>query len=254
MPPNAGGKARRTWNGLTARPRDLLRSAFRADQAAEACEEERQRLQQEASKSLYRKSRPASEWRWINRQSALGRLRPRGTDEAGFAELAGLGLIETDAAARVRLTRSGRAAARAGTGTPPPRRRPRGLLNQWSWAALARLHAAGDGGLVIGTSANRVVPHWERCPSWNTVVRMRNRKIPYVEEIKVHGEWSVRLTSAGRDQAHQKPGIAAICAPTTRRQAASPDRSRVQPRPGGGSPASACGRRYLTVRYPACRA
>jgi hypothetical protein len=45
--------------------------------------------------------------------------------------------------------------------------------------ALARLHAAGDGGLVLEAHSFRRVPQWERCPSWSTVVRFRNRKIPY---------------------------------------------------------------------------
>ena len=28
-------------------------------------------------------------------------------------------------------------------------RPPRGLLSEWAWAAIARLHAAGDGGLAL---------------------------------------------------------------------------------------------------------
>jgi hypothetical protein len=132
----------------------------------------------------------------MNESTALGRLRPRAGDPADFALMEDRGLIET-AAGQVRMTRAGRAAARAGTGAPPDP--ARGLLSQWSWAALARLHAAGDGGLVIGTSAQRTVPDWERCPPWGTVVRLRNRRVPYVEEVRVNGEWSVRLTPAGRE-------------------------------------------------------
>ena len=49
-----------------------------------------------------------------------------------------------------------------------------------------------DGKLV------RAVPWWERAPAWNTIVRLRNRKVPYVQELKVDGESCVRLTAAGR--------------------------------------------------------
>ena len=79
-------------------------------------------------------------------------------------------------------------------------RPPRGLLSEWAWAAIARLHAAGDGGLVLGFDGKmvRAVPWWERAPAWNTIVRLRNRKVPYVQELKVDGESCVRLTAAGR--------------------------------------------------------
>jgi len=55
-------------------------------------------------------------------------------------------------------------------------RPPRGLLSKWAWAAIARLHAAGDGGLVLDFDGNRAVPWWERAPAWNMIVRLRNRK------------------------------------------------------------------------------
>ena len=44
----------------------------------------------------------------------------------------------------------------------------------------------------------RAVPWWERAPAWNTIVRLRNRKVPHVQELKVDGESCVRLTAAGR--------------------------------------------------------
>ena len=219
----ATSKAMAAWSALGERQRALLRSAFAADQAAEAREQERQRLEKESARSLYPRGRPASEWRWLNRDAALGRLRRRDSDRADLAVLAERGLIETDAAARVRLTRPGRAAARAGTGASPPARQPRGLLGEWSWAALARLHAAGDGGLVLEARGPRAVASWERCPSWITVVRLRNRKDPYVEEVKIGDEWCVRLTPAGREHA---------TANRERYQAAYPD----VPVPGPGSP------------------
>jgi hypothetical protein len=77
---------------------------------------------------------------------------------------------------------------------------PRGLLRDWSWEVLARLYAAGDGGLVIYPSGtNRhPLPYWEGTRGWSAIARLRNRTVPYVEEFKVDGESCVRLTSAGR--------------------------------------------------------
>jgi hypothetical protein len=171
---------------------------FQADQAAEARERERARQRQLDTRSLFPEARPAAAWRWMNRDTVHGRHRPRDTDPADFAELEARGLIEIDAAtAMVQMTRAGRTAVRTATGTPPPGP-PKGLLSKWSWAALARLHAAGDGGLVLEGGGRRV-PWWERCPSWNTVVRLRNRKVPYIEELKIDGESCVRLTPAGRE-------------------------------------------------------
>jgi hypothetical protein len=196
---------------------------FQADQAAEARERERARQRQLETRSLFPEARRAAAWRWMNRDTVLGRHRPRDTDPADFAELEARSLIEIDAAtAMVQMTRAGRAAVRTGTGTPP-QGPPRGLLSQWSWAALARLHAAGDGGLVLETRAGRTVPWWERCPSWNTVVRLRNRKVPYAEEVKVNGESCVRLTPAGREHVDEN---------RERYMAAYPD----VPAPGPDSP------------------
>lgn len=78
-------------------------------------------------------------------------------------------------------------------------RPPRGLLPEQARAAVARLHAAGDGGLVLyfGT-AWRSVAWWESAPKWSTVVRLRNRTVLYVEDFRVDGESCIRLTSAGR--------------------------------------------------------
>jgi hypothetical protein len=199
MTGSRGGKAARDWEVLSSRQRDILRWVFRADQAAGERERKRQRQRQLDAKALFPQARPASEWRWVNRDAVLGRHRPRAGDPADFAELEARGLIEIDAAtAMVQVTRAGRAAVRAGTGSLP-QGPPRGLLSRWSWAALARLHAAGAGGLVLDARSLRSVPHWERCPSWSTVVRFRNRRIPYAEELKVNGESCVRLTPAGRE-------------------------------------------------------
>lgn len=195
--PKDGGKAARDWAGLSARQRDLLRKAFDADQAAE----QRARDKQTDTKALWPEARPAAAWRWISPDQARGRLRPRDTDGVDYAALQDAGLIEADASAWARMTRAGRAAVRAGTGAPPPGRPPRGLLSRWSWAALAELYAAGDGGLVIWHSTRRVhLAEWEKCPAWGTILRLKRRSAPYAEEFKTEEDgWCVRLTAAGRE-------------------------------------------------------
>jgi hypothetical protein len=196
-----GGKAPRDWAGLSARQRDLIRKAFDADQAAEKHEQQRARDKQADAKALWPQSRPAATWRWISPDQARGRLRPRDTDSADYTALQNAGLLEVDASAWIRMTRAGRAAVRAGTGAPQPARPPRGLLSRWSWAALAELAAAGDGGLVIWHSTRRVhLAEWEKCPSWNTILRLKNRSAPYAEEFQTGEDgWCVRLTAAGRE-------------------------------------------------------
>lgn len=201
MTGSKGGKADRDWEALSRRQRDLLRQAFNADQAAEKRERQRARDRQGEAKALYPESRPASAWRWISPDRARGRLRPRDTDTADYEALRSAGLIEMDARAWVKMTRAGRAAVRAGTGAPPPGRPPRGLLSRWSWAALAELYAAGNGGLVLWHSTRRVrLADWEKCRSWNTIVRLKNRSAPYVEEFRTQEDgWCVRLADAGRE-------------------------------------------------------
>jgi hypothetical protein len=203
-----GGKAARDWAALSPRQRDLLRKAFDADQAAEARERQRARDKQAETKALWPESRPADAWRWIAAGQARGRLRPRDTDGADYEALRIAGLIEADTGAWVRMTRAGRAAVRAGTGAPPPDRPPRGLLSRWSWAALAELYAAGDGGLVIWHSTRRVhLADWEKCPSWGTILRLKNRDAPYAEEFKTEADgWCVRLTAAGREHVDANRG------------------------------------------------
>jgi hypothetical protein len=200
-PKDGCGKAARDWTALSARQRDLLRKAFDADHAAEKHERQRARDKQADTKALWPESRPADVWRWISLDQARGRLRPRDTDGADYEALRNAGLIEVDAHAWVRMTRAGRASVRAGTGAPPPDRPPRGLLSRWSWAALAELAAAGDGGLVIWHSTRRVsLAEWEKCPSWNTILRLKNRSAPYAEEFRTEADgWCVRLTAAGRE-------------------------------------------------------
>jgi hypothetical protein len=206
--PKSGGKAARDWAGLSQRQRDLIRKAFDADQAAEKHEQQRARGKQADTKALWPESRPAAAWRWISPDQARGRLRPRDTDGADYAALQNAGLIEVDASAWVRMTRAGRAAVRAGTGTLPPGRPPRGLLSRWSWAALAELAAAGDGGLVIWHSTRRVsLAEWEKCPSWNTILRLKKRGAPYAEEFRAEADgWCVRLTAAGREHVEANRG------------------------------------------------
>ena len=203
----ANRKTAQAWHSLAPRQRDLLRRAFDADQAAEQHERQRARDKQADAKALYPESRPADAWRWISPDQARGRLRVRDTDTdtdtADYEALQSARLIELDARGWVRMTRAGRADVRAGTGAPASGRAPRGLLSQWSWTALAELYAAGEGGLVIWHSTRRVsLAEWEKCPSWNTIVRLKRRSAgaPYVEEFQTDADgWCVRLTAAGHE-------------------------------------------------------
>jgi hypothetical protein len=67
----------------------------------------------------------------------------------------------------VRLTSSGRAAARAGRAEPPRRRTPQGLLSEWLWRALVTLYRAGDTGTLYDQDGG---------PSWNALLKLRDRR------------------------------------------------------------------------------
>ena len=92
---------------------------------------------------------------------------------------------------RVRLTTLGRAAARAGKGITTPVSPPRGLMARWSFAALARLYVAGERGLHIGPTSDRV----DEAPSWNTLLHLRDRR---EGSLIYEFEHRVRLSDLGR--------------------------------------------------------
>ncbi|MFH8804936.1 hypothetical protein ACH4F6_36170 [Streptomyces sp. NPDC017936] len=193
------GGAGRAVQGLNARQQTYLEVLYALDQD----NEEAQRRRWHAT----RERQPAEQWRWITYSidhpaaeatSAQQQLGQRQVLDAGTgATLAALqrrGLIELRRVAQdspggpvwhthVRLTRSGRAAARA---LQPPSAEPvpdRSLLPEWLQAALETVAAAPEQTLAkiaIGrVAARRLGPHGHG----------------YIEDASA---WQYRLTSAGQ--------------------------------------------------------
>jgi hypothetical protein len=207
----SSAKAQKAWESLNPRQRLYLTTIFDFDQAAEA-DIKRQ-------SANWMKTPPASEWRQITYDiklakdisgyssvqsvlrkqgehdpgsgSALAALRTRGlvTVTHDWVEVALLGMVPR---IRVRLTTLGRAAARVGKGITTPATVPKGLMARWSFAALARLYAAGDDGLINGATLTKA----DRAPSWNTLLNLRDRKAgSFIDEF---GRGRVRLSDRGR--------------------------------------------------------
>lgn len=216
----SGAKAVSTWAALNDRQRLYLSTIFEADQAAEAS--------MRAASARRETIPPASEWRQITYDLKLpaefdreystiqNTLRRAGAHDSGSgATLAALkkrGLVQIThdhvhvfpigmvPRVRVRLSTAGRAAARAGTGTTAPARTPRGLLSRFSLSALARLYVAGQHGLANDVAA---IDPTDRAPSWNTLLRLRNRSDgALIEEFTLPAgnpaRYRVRLSDRGR--------------------------------------------------------
>jgi hypothetical protein len=155
--PARTSKALQTWQDLNDRQQGTLAVIFELDQGAEACR------RSDAARGVY-DSRPADAWRSIDfahepaMRQVFGwtllqeRLMGRGWDNQGngstMAALERRGLITRDGRPTqyghmrtVRLTREGRAAARAGTSLNPggPRK---AALGRRSWEVLALLWSA----------------------------------------------------------------------------------------------------------------
>jgi hypothetical protein len=147
------GRALTAWRALNERQRAFLAAILAVDQVNEAYER--------GAWAAGRRRRPAAEWRWIAYNEAgsplLDRLRAHGLVDAGtgatFEALDRRGLLTRrycrDAAnlpiLEVRLTTAGRAAARAGTGTPAPEWPPTGTLREWHRRELVLAYASPDG-------------------------------------------------------------------------------------------------------------
>lgn len=218
----SSSKAEQAWAGLNARQQLYLSTIFEFDQAAEA--------DITAAGARWEKTPPTSEWRQITYDIKLPRelagyssvqdkLRKAGQHDSGSgSSLAALkrgGLVSVThdmvyiaqlgihvPRVRVRLTTLGRATARHGAGVTAPATTPRGLVARWSCVALAWLYAAGETGLSIHTDT-----WWDRAdraPSWNTLLRLRDRKDgSFIEEFATAsatgtGRYRVRLSDAGR--------------------------------------------------------
>ncbi|MBF6102200.1 hypothetical protein IU510_29725 [Nocardia cyriacigeorgica] len=198
----AAGKAATAWAGLNPRQRLYLSTILDFDQAAEADIKQRS--------ANWETIPPAAEWRQIlydiklpksvvGYSSVQSRLREAGQHDSGSGStLAALERRKLVAVThdmvyipqlgtmvpriRVRLSTLGRATARHGGGVAAPMSTPRGLLSRWSFNALAMLYAAGEDGLVLYAKGT---------PSWNTLVRLRNRPYdPWIEEFSTRtGEY-----------------------------------------------------------------
>ncbi|MGH3862738.1 hypothetical protein [Actinokineospora sp.] len=203
---SGGTKAGAAWEGLNERQRLYLSTVLDFDQAAEV-EIKRQSAQ-------WMKTPPAAEWRQITYDIKLPKeisgyssvqsvLRRAGQHDPGsgssLAALERRGLVQVThdrvyippfgnvPRIRVRLTPLGRATARVGKGITAPATPPKGLMARWSFAALARLYAAGEDGLVL---------HARDTPSWNTLLKLRDRKDgSFIDEF---GRGRVRLSVLGR--------------------------------------------------------
>ena len=202
----AAGKAAAAWAGLNPRQRLYLSTILDFDQEAEAGIRRRS--------ANWETTPPASEWRQIlydiklpkqvvGYSSVQSKLRKAGQHDSGsgstLAALERRGLVSVThdhvwipqlhamvPRIRVRLSTLGRATARHGAGVTAPVSPPRGLLSRVSFNALAKLYGAGENGLVL---------HAKGTPSWDTLVRLRNR--PYDPWIDEHG-MRVRLTPNAR--------------------------------------------------------
>lgn len=196
-------KAATVWGELNERQRLYLSTIFRFDQDAEA--EIRSRRAERLA------TPPAAEWRLVTYDIKLPRdvggyssvqheLREAGQHDSGsgstLAALERRGLVEVEhdhvyiallgkhvPRVRVRLTTAGRAAARAGAGITGPTSTPAGLMARWSFAALARLYAAGDNGLTTQTTWDKA----DQAPPWKTLLRLRDRKDgSHIDEFSRH--------------------------------------------------------------------
>jgi hypothetical protein len=200
------------WAGLNDRQRLYLATILEFDQAAEA--------DVRAASARWQRTPPAAEWRqvtydikapaaltgysWVQKVlrergqhdpgsgSTLKALRHRGLITVTYDHVQTvLGLLPR---IRVRLTTLGRAAARHGAGITAPATTPKGLMSFWSVVALVRLYAAGEQGMPDETAYS--VPYRDRAPSWNTLLRLRDRRDGSLIDERRHGVMA--LSSRGR--------------------------------------------------------
>lgn len=195
------------WSALNKRQCAYLRAIYREDQATEA--------DMAARRREWLSVPPAAEWRTLTfsvdspaaRETSIQRrLQAAGIHDPGagstLAALARRGLIEVIhddtivlgapvPRVRVRMTRAGRATARAGLDESAPARPPKGLLKRWLWWRLVAIARAGEPG--AGTDVLGHAGEW-----W---VYLDGRGRGYVEQRPDHpdrrGRWAYHLTEAG---------------------------------------------------------
>jgi len=195
-------KALAAWTELNDRQRGTLAVFYALDQAKEAA-------RREAGARGEWSDTPAAVWRAIDfahdpsDRRLVGwtdvqlRLESRGWDNQGngatVAALADRGLLTRDSRPTafgwmltVRLTRAGRAAARAGTTTMPDRR-VTPALSYRAWEVLAALWAADQRGRVL---------EWLRSPTIDTVLIGRHQP-PLAEAVRRPTGYAI--TGRGRE-------------------------------------------------------
>lgn len=227
------GKALEAWRELNDRQQGTLAVIFALDQAAE------QGRKQGVARGEF-DNRPASEWRsidfahdpsdrrmfgWTTMQT---RLASEGWDSQGngstLAALAARGLIERAMRTttfglmhQVRLTRTGRAAARVGTANTPggPRK---AALGERSWEVLALLWAADTRGEML---------RWNYSATIDKV--LIDKHVPPLAEFVATAGGGYRITDRGRDFYREQYAAHTAAHPTV--TAPHPDGARAEPWP-----------------------
>ncbi|MFF6903332.1 hypothetical protein [Streptomyces hydrogenans] len=228
------GKALVAWRELNDRQQGTLAVIFDLDQAAESG-------RRKAAARGEWDDRPASEWRAIDFAHEPGDRRAfgwttmqewlasRGWDNQGngstVAALAARGLLERDVRPttfgfmhQVRLTRAGRAAARAGTADTPggPRK---ASLGERSWQVLALLWAAA--------ARDKILP-WGHSLTIEKV--LIDKHVPPLAEFVATGRGGgYRITDRGRDFYREQYAAHAAAYPDV--TAPHPDGLRAEPWP-----------------------
>ncbi len=197
------------WAELNDRQRAYLRALYDCDQATEAMRRER------AARGAYDRT-PASERRWqmygpvAPPAQFYTALRSAGLVDPGtgatWQALEDRGLVTCRTVSdvfgvpllEVQITPAGRKVVRTTSGEQRPKPAPKGQLRERQWAALARLYAAGDAGVLSEEMMyGRGGFDWMR-----TLLRLRDYKPqPLMEEFhdpEVYTLARMRLTHDGR--------------------------------------------------------
>ena len=197
------------WEQLNDRQRTYLRALYECDQAKEAERRER------AARGYIFDRTPASEWRWM----MYGPVAP---PAALYTTLSRAGLVDQGTGStwqaledrglckcryprdplgvellEVQITPAGRKLIRAASGEQRPKAPPKGQLRERQWAALVRLHAAGEAGID-----NDTLLYAKGGFDWyQTIRRLVDYSPALVESFTVyrpHYRTFYRITAAGR--------------------------------------------------------
>jgi hypothetical protein len=219
-------EAQELYNQLNERQQAYLKAVYQFDQEAENYER--------SAWSDGRQRRPADEWRWLpytrtpdgyppplqSHLADLGMVDPGTGSTFNALETRGLILCKNEwhgSQSRleswlfVRMTPLGRKVVRAATGQASKPKLPAGTLQEWQWAALALVYAAGDEGLEKYHGPGRGFGEYGRV-SWKTWLRLRDYKagdlvqeriVPGSEDLSAYphpkmGEYRMYITEFGK--------------------------------------------------------